>query len=140
MNFLLDTNAVSEWIKPQPDRGLVEWLDSIDEDRTYLSVLTFGELRRGLDRMADGRRRERLVRWLTDELADRFEGRLLPIDDVIAQAWGRMRARADLMGRSVDPTDALFAATAESHGLTLVTRNVRDFEATGVPIVNPWAQ
>ncbi|NNH74969.1 type II toxin-antitoxin system VapC family toxin [Nocardia uniformis] len=140
MNFLLDTNAVSEWVKPRPDHGLVGWLDAIDEDRTYLSVMTLGELRRGLDRLADGRRKERLARWLTDELSGRFEGRLLPIDEVVAQAWGRMRARTDLLGRSIDPIDGLFAATAEAHGLTLVTRNVRDFEATGVPIVNPWAQ
>lgn len=140
MNFLLDTNAVSEWLKPRPDPGLVRWLDAIDEDRTHLSVVTIGELRRGVDRMADGHRKERLARWLTDELPVRFEGRLLPIDEAIAQAWGRVRARTDLMGRSVDPVDALFAATAESHGLTIVTRNVRDFEPTGVPIVNPWAQ
>ncbi|MCP9624027.1 type II toxin-antitoxin system VapC family toxin [Nocardia otitidiscaviarum] len=140
MNFLLDTNAVSEWVKPQPNRGLADWFDSIDEDRTFLSVVTLGELRRGVDRLPDGKRRERLSAWLTEEVPDRFAGRLLPIDEVVALAWGRLRARVDVLGRCVDPVDGLIAATAESHGLTIVTRNVRDFEVTGVPIVDPWTR
>ena len=138
MNYLLDTYAVSDWMKPRPDPGLIEWLDSVDEDRTYLSVITLGELRRGVERLPDSARRERLAQWLTDELLDRFAGRVLGVDEVVAQAWGRLSARIEKLGRPVDPIDGLLAATAESHRMGLVTRNVKDFQNTGVPLICPW--
>ena len=138
MSYLLDTNAVSEWVKPRPDPGIAAWLDEVDEDRTYLSVITLGELRKGVDRLADGRRRDRLDRWLTGDLPERFSGRLLPVDAVVADEWGQLLARAECAWSAVGSPDALIAATAKVHGLQVVTRNVRDFRATGVDVISPW--
>ncbi len=137
MSFLLDTNVVSEWVKPRPDRGLVAWLDGVDEDQAFLSVVTFAELRHGIERTA-GARRIRLDAWLTDELPARFEGRVLAIDQIVADACGRCMARCQRAGRRIEAMDALVAATAEVHNLTLVTRNVTDFTASGISVLNPW--
>jgi len=138
MSYLLDTNAVSEWVRPRPDPGIVRWLDEVDEDRTYLSVITLGELRKGVDRLADGRRRGRLDQWLTIELPDRFAGRLLSVDAAVAGRWGRLLARAEHTGRAVAAVDALIAATADVHSLKVVTRNVGHFRDAGVEVVSPW--
>ncbi|PXX63848.1 hypothetical protein DFR70_10528 [Nocardia tenerifensis] len=138
--YLLDTDAVAEWIKPRPDPGLIAWLHAADEERMFLSVITIGEIRRGVDRMSDERRRTRLTTWLSDQVADRFDDRLLPVDFGVAQAWGRVRARADRAGHGIDAVDALIAATAEAHGLTLVTRNDKDFHGTGVQVLCPWGE
>jgi hypothetical protein len=138
LTYLLDTATVSEWTKPRPDLGVVRWLDEVDEDRTYLSVVTIAELRHGVERLASGRRRAALESWLDGELPDRFEGRLLPVERDVADAWGRLVARLERRGRPVDAMDALIAATAECRDLQVVTRNVVDFEPTGVAVVNPW--
>jgi toxin FitB len=138
MSFLLDTNAISEWVKPRPDPGIVLWLDEVDEDRTYLSVITLGELRKGVDRLAGGRRRDRLDQWLTSELPERFGERMLPVDAAIADQWGRLLAQAESAGTPVGGIDALIAATAKVHGLQVVTRNVGHFRHTGVDVISPW--
>jgi toxin FitB len=138
MSYLLDTNAISEWVKPRPDPGIAQWLDEVDEDRTYLSVITLGELRKGVDRLADGRRRARLDRWLASELPDRFGGRMLPVDAAVADEWGRLLARTENAGTPVGGTDALVAATAKVHGLQVVTRNVGHFRDAGVGVLSPW--
>ena len=139
MSFLLDTNVVSEWVKPQPHHGVVAWLGEVDEDAVFLSVVTLAELRRGIDRLPGGRRKQRLEVWLRDELPLRFTGRSLGIGDEIADAWGRLVARSEASGRAMSPMDAFIAATAVVHGLTLVTRNVADFRGVLPKIVNPWA-
>jgi toxin FitB len=138
MSYLLDTATVSEWTKPRPDPGVVRWLAEVDEDQTYLSVATITELRYGVERLATGRRRAALESWLEGELLDRFEERLLPVDREVADAWGRLLARLERRGRPLGGRDALIAATAECRDLQVVTRNVADFEPTGVPVVNPW--
>lgn len=138
MTFLLDTNVVSEWSKPRPDPAVVRWLDAVDEDRVYLSVVTLGELREGVDRLPAGRRRDRLHMWLVDDLRARFDGHLLPVDDVVADRWGALRAAAGGTGRTLPVVDALIAATALVHSLVVVTRNVRDLRGLGVQIVDPW--
>lgn len=139
MNFLLDTNAVSEWVKPQPNPGLVAWMDSADEDRIFLSVISLAELRYGVERMAQGRRRRRLDDWLQHELPMRFEGRILPVDACIADAWGNTVSRSEAAGRPISAMDAFLAATAELHRLTLVTRNVSHFPLLK-NILNPWIE
>lgn len=140
MSFLLDTNVVSEWIKPQPNPNVVAWLAEVDEDRVYMSVVSLAEIRHGVELMPIGRRRERLMSWLTDELPARFEGRILGIDQRIAEAWGIMMARSQKGGAQLGAMDAFFAATAHAHGLTLVTRNVRDFAKAIIPLLDPWTQ
>jgi toxin FitB len=138
MSFLLDTNAISEWAKHRPDPGIAAWLDEVDEDRTYLSVITLGELRKGVDRLAGGRRRDRLDQWLTSELPERFGERMLAVDAAVADQWGRLLAQAENIGTPVGGIDALIAATAKVHGLQVVTRNVGHFRHTGVDLISPW--
>jgi toxin FitB len=137
VNFLLDTNVVSEWVKPRPNPGLIGWTESADEDRIFLSVVSLAELRYGAERMAPGRRRGRLEQWLQHELPLRFEGRILPVDANVAEAWGRTVSRSEAAGRPIGAMDALLAATAETHQLTLVTRNVSDFPLLKA-VLNPW--
>jgi len=137
VNFLLDTNAVSEWVKPRPNPGLIAWMESADEDRVFLSVISLAELRYGAERMAAGARRSRIEEWLRDELPLRFAGRILPVDNHVAEAWGRTVSRAEAVGRPMGAMDAFLAATAELHRLTLVTRNVSDFPLLKA-VLNPW--
>jgi toxin FitB len=139
VNFLLDTNAVSEWVKPRPNPGLVAWMDSADEDRIFLSVISLAELRYGIERMAQGRRRRRLDDWLQHELPMRFEGRILPVDAGIAHGWGNTVSCSEAAGRPMSVMDAFLAATAEFHRLTLITRNVSHFPLLK-NILNPWIE
>jgi predicted nucleic acid-binding protein len=140
MTFLLDTNVVSEWVKPQPNPSVVAWLADVDEDRTFISVITLAELRSGIAALATGRRRDRLESWLAHDLPTRFEGRVLLIDAAVADGWGRITASAKTTGRSIHAMDAFLAATAHVHQLTLVTRNVSDFEGAGTPVHCPWSE
>ncbi len=137
MGFLLDTNAVSEWVKPRPNPGVIDWMEMADEDRIFISVISLAELRYGVERMAADRRRSQLERWLQDELPLRFESRVLPVDNTVAEAWGRTVSRAEAAGRPIGAMDAFLAATAETHQLTLVTRNVSDFPLLKA-VLNPW--
>jgi toxin FitB len=139
MSFLLDTNVVSEWIKPRPNPSLIAWLEEVDEDRTFLSVVTLTELRYGIERMAPGKRRNRLENWLQHELSLRFEERILNIDSAVAHACGRLVAQREKLGRPMEAMDAYLAATAEVHHLTLVTRNDFDFQGTVRSMLNPWS-
>ena len=97
MNFLLDTNVVSEWTKPRPDSGVVDWLAQIDEDAVFLSVVTFAELRHGIERLPASKRRKQLDEWLRGELPLRFEQRILQVDGAVADEWGRLVARHDAL-------------------------------------------
>ena len=137
MNFLLDTNAVSEWVKPQPNPGLIGWMAAADEDRIFISVVSLAELHYGVERMPASRRRSRLEQWLQHELPLRFENRILLVDTNIAEAWGRAVSRSEAAGRPIGAIDAFLAATAEIHQLTLVTRNVSDFPLLKA-VLNPW--
>jgi predicted nucleic acid-binding protein len=139
VNFLLDTNLVSEWTKARPDPGVIGWLADADEDRVFVSVITLAELRQGVERLAIGRRRKRLNEWIENELLFRFDQRILPIDAATANAWGRIVARREALGRPIGTMDAFIAATAQVHKLTLATRNQSDFESSVDSIVNPWS-
>lgn len=138
MNFLLDTCVLSEIVKVSPNPAVVEWVAAQDEHRLFLSVITIGELHKGIARLASGSRRETLRQWLDDDLQDRFRGRVLGIDSGIAREWGTILAEAENRGRPLPAIDALIAASAKVHTCAVVTRNVGDFEPTGVEVVNPW--
>jgi predicted nucleic acid-binding protein len=138
VSFLLDTNVVSEWVRPRPNAGVMAWLAEADEDGVFLSVVTLAELRHGIERMAAGQRRRRLNEWLANDLIFRFEGRVVPVDVAVADSWGRLTASREASGRPISVADAFIAATAAVHGLTLVTRNVADFERT-VRTISPWS-
>ncbi len=138
MSFLLDTDVVSEWAKPRPEPGVAAWLAAVDEDEVFMSVVSFAELKRGVGLMPVGHRRNRLLDWIAYDLTARFDGRVLDVDRGVADAWGQLMARSHTGGRALGAMDAFFAATAVSHDLTLVTRNIRDFNDLGLPLHNPW--
>lgn len=137
MNFLLDTNAVSEWVKRRPNPGLIRWMQSADEDRIFLSVITLAELRHGVERLPEGRRRAQLEPWIKRDLPLRFDKRILPIDEEIAQAWGVAVAMSESVGRPLNVMDAFLLATAKVRDLTLITRNVNHFPLLQA-LLNPW--
>jgi predicted nucleic acid-binding protein len=138
VSYLLDTNTVSELIKPGAAINVTSWLDHLDEGQVFLSVATFAEARRGVELMAVGRRRNLLKTWLDEELPTRFAGRILEIDRPVAESWGSVMARSQRLGKPISVLDGFFAGTAEVHGLTLATRNIRHFVDLGIPVYDPW--
>lgn len=138
MTYLIDTNVISEGMRRRPDERVVSWLAAVDEDAAYLSAMTVSEVRYGIERLPSGRRRSGLDTWLTVGLVERFASHVLPVDLEVADMLGRVLASCEARGRPVRGADAAIAATGLCHELTVVTRNVRDFEATGVMVLNPW--
>ncbi len=136
--FLLDTNCISELVRSKPEPSVLEWMEAADESLLYLSVLTLGEIRKGVAGLPQGRRRTHLETWLELELRARFSGRVLPIDAAVADRWGLLAAEAKRKGRTLSAIDGLLAATALHHNLTIVSRNVSDFANTQASILNPW--
>jgi len=136
--FLLDTNVLSELIKAEPDGNVVRWVEETEETILFLSVLTLGEVRSGIERMNPGRRRGQLESWFKVDLRQRFQNRILSITDTIADRWGALSASAAKKGRPLPVIDGLLAATALHHDLIVVTRNDVDVNGTGVPTLNPW--
>lgn len=135
MSYLVDTNVISELVRPTPDERVMGWFRTVPESALYLSVLTLGEIRKGVEKTANRRRRESLRLWLEQDLSARFEERLLPVTRGVADRWGRLLAEVE---RPVAAIDSLLAATALHHELRLVTRNVEDFRFPGLDLVNPW--
>jgi len=135
LSYLLDTNVLSELRRKSPHPGVVAWFGRRPASTLFLSVLTLGEIRKGVEGLPDAERRSALVDWLEVDLPAFFLGRLLPVDAPVADRWGRLLAAA---GRPIPAIDSLLAATALHHDLTLVTRNLRDFEGLGVALINPW--
>jgi predicted nucleic acid-binding protein len=136
--YLLDTNCISEAVRTRPDPRVMSWLETTDEGLLYLSVLTLGEIRKGVATLPQGRRRTLLEAWLSAELQARFSTRILPIDGAVADRWGSVAAAAKIKGRALSTIDGLLAATAIQHNLTIVSRNDIDFAHTQVPVLNPW--
>jgi toxin FitB len=138
VRYLLDTNVISEWTRPRPDPAVVAWLDAADEDMLYLSVVAFAEIRLGIELLPEGRKRSRISAWLARDLAVRFEGRIIGIEQNIAAAWAVIVVRGRVRGATPPILDAFMAATALVHRMTLVTRNERDLAGLDVPVLNPW--
>lgn len=139
MRLLLDTNVLSEVTKPRPAEGVLNWLHGLDEDRTFISIVSIAEIRRGVALMENGRKRDALDEWLAHDLPQRFDNRTIAVESAVAFAWGDLMALAKRSGRGLASMDGLIAATAIAHDLKLATRNTRDFEGFGIDIVDPWA-
>jgi len=135
VSYLLDTNVVSELVRTSPDPAVVAWFDHVPDDSLYISVLTIGEIRKGIESVTDSRRKEKLRVWLEHTLPDWFEDRVLVIDEAVAEQWGRLQAQA---GRPLPAIDSLLAASAIQHDLRMVTRNEKDFSFPGLEVINPW--
>jgi len=139
LGFLLDTNVISELMKPRPNRRVAEWVDATAEELLHLSVISIGEVRKGIDLLDEADpRRAALQSWLDRDLRVRFAGRLFVFDDAVAERWGQLEALAKKRRLTLPTIDAQLAATALHYGLTFVTRNTGDIAPTGVSIVNPW--
>lgn len=140
MSFLLDTAVVSELVRKTPSTAVLKWIDGQDEASLYLSVLTIGELEKGVARLPASVRKTRLQSWVRRDLVERFGGRLLPIDTRTAARWGSVTGESEKRGTPLPVIDCLIAATALVYGLTVVTRNIGDFERCGAACVNPWGE
>jgi toxin FitB len=138
MNYLLDTCVLSEYTRRRPDGKVIQWMDAIRDDELYISVITFGEIQRGIDKLTESPRRTDLITWMNEDLVNRFDGRIVPIDLETMLLWGNLTARMDANGTPMSLMDSLIAVSALRNNLVLVTRNETDFQASGVRLVNPW--
>lgn len=138
MSWLLDTCAISEYAKRAPNRNVIAWLDAQDELSMFISVITLGEIEKGILKLraTDAHRSQRLTAWL-GLVEQRFAGRILPLDSASLHIWAQLSANAELAGKPLPVMDGLIMATAQCHGLTVATRNVQDF-AHYPQVLNPW--
>lgn len=136
--FLLDTNIPSELTRPNPQRSVADWLDNADDERLFLSVISLGEILKGITILPTSKRRTQLEEWLEGTLRPWFGDRILPVNETVAERWGVLSGQCKVKGRPLKVADGLIAATALTNDLALVTRNVSDFEGLGVKIINPW--
>jgi tRNA(fMet)-specific endonuclease VapC len=140
MNYVLDTNVISKLISKQPNKKVVEWLDRLDPNTIYLSVITIGEIRKGIEKLPPSKRRDAVKEWLEVDLLLRFQGRILEITTEVMLIWGELTGRLEKEGKPITAIDSLIAAIALQGNYCLVTRNEHDFQNTGVTIINPWKE
>jgi toxin FitB len=138
MKYLLDTCVLYECVKPAPNKKVLAWLEACDENTLFLSVLTLGEIQKGITKLKSGKRKTKLQHWLDIHLRTRFSERILPIDQDVARTWGRIQGEAEGHGMPLPTIDGLLAATALTHNLVFVTRNLKDVQATPAALLNPW--
>ena len=138
MAFLLDTNVISETVRPKPEPRILDWLEHQSPEELYLSAMTISELMRGAYKVKEKARRDRLTTWIEEDLRRQFETRLLPFNDSSARIWGELMGNGDRTGKTPSAFDAQIAAIAINRGLVLVTRNVKNFERFDLEILNPW--
>jgi len=138
LNFLLDTCVISELVKPKPNSKIIEWIRNCHEQNLFLSSLTIGEIKKGISKLSESKKKRNLMHWLENDLLQRFNQRILAIDESVALTWGDMLSSCEKKGIQVPVIDGLIASTAIVHGMTLVTRNIEDIEPTGVAVHNPW--
>lgn len=136
--FLLDTNVPSELVRPRPEPKVQAWVAAQNLDTLFITSVSFGELRKGIIMLPQGKRRAELEAWIETDLSILFSGRVLSVTRSVAERWGVLEGQRQLAGKPLNVPDGMIAATALEHGLTLVTRNVKDFEQLGVSILNPW--
>ena len=138
MKYLLDTCVISELVTKYPRLQVVDFVDALDSDDVYLSVITIGEIAKGIEKLPKSKRKQELNSWLKEDLLVRFDGKIIPLDTEVLMQWGILIASLELSGTTLPAVDSLIAATTLTHKLTLVTRNVDDFRGTEMEIVNPW--
>lgn len=140
MTYLLDTNVISELVKPVPDVNVWEWLNALPDEQLFISAITVGELHRGIELLPPSTRKSNYERWLQEEILARYADRIVTVDIMVMLRWGALMAETTAKGRSLPIFDSLLAATALAHNMQLVTRNVQDFADAGVRLINPWQE
>ena len=137
MNYLLDTCILSELVKPEPNPKVIKWISSFPSDSFFLSALTIGEIRKGITKLPESKKKQKLAGWLITLLKD-YKDRIYKIDVTVAENWGVMQGKAEQNGKPMSTIDSLIAATAKAHNLIIVTRNETDFQGGNIPVINPW--
>ncbi len=138
MNYLLDTCVISELTRKKPEQKVITWISGIPEKTLFLSIFTLAEIHKGIEKLADGKKKRALHEWVNSELTERFENRILIFDLSAARKWGEIQGQAELQGKPMSLIDGLISSIASVNNMTLVTRNVKDMEASGVKLFNPW--
>ena len=138
MNYLLDTCVISELIKKQPNPKVAKWISDVEETSLFISVLTIGELHKGIEKLPESKKKNKLHKWVTYDLKKRFENKIIDFDLQTATIWGKIQAKSELLDQTLPAIDALIAATGIAHDLIVVTRNTKDMETSGVDLLNPW--
>ena len=138
MNYLLDTCVISELIKKQPDYKVLQWISDIEEANMFISVLTIGELHKGIEKLPESRKKNKLHNWVTHDMGKRFQDKIIDFDLQTATIWGKIQARSEISGQKLPAIDSFIAATGISHDLIVVTRNTKDMQNSGVELLNPW--
>jgi len=138
VKYLLDTCVISEVIKKKPDENVLAWLQAQDENNLYLSVLTFGEIEKGIEKSADQNRKAKLKLWIEDDLKQRFAGRIIPVDMNIVTRWGSIQGISELAGKTMPTMDGLIAVSGVVNNCIVVTRNISDMEQSTAELLNPW--
>lgn len=138
MNYLLDTCVISELVTKRPNPQVIAWIDSTEEARLHLSVITLGEIQKGIEKLSDSERKTELETWLNETLLRRFADRIALIDTDVMLAWGRLAGALEKVGKPMSAIDSLIAAIALHNNFIIVTRNETDFENAGIKVFNPW--
>ena len=138
MKYLLDTCVISELVAKQPSEKVIDWIDNIEQESVYLSVITIGEIYKGIEKLPESKRKINLQKWLNDELIIRFRGKILLVDTNVMLVWGELTGRLDIEGKRMPAIDSLIAAIAIHNNCSLVTRNEDDFKNVALSIINPW--
>ena len=137
MKYLLDTCVISEFVKPVPHKNVISWIKDISSEMLFLSVVTIGEIRKGITKLPDSKKKQKLTLWL-NTLLEEYKERIIPIDLMVADTWGIIQGNAEKNGKPMATIDGLISATAYTHNLTFITRNEEDFTISKIPIINPW--
>lgn len=137
MKYLLDTCVISEFVKPVPHKNVISWIKDISSEMLFLSVVTIGEIRKGITKLPDSKKKQELSLWLNTLLGE-YKERIIPIDLMVADTWGIIQGNAEKNGKPMATIDGLISSTAYTHNLTLITRNEEDFTISKIPIINPW--
>ena len=140
MNYLLDTCLISELAKSEPNKKVVDWVLSENETNFYVSVLTFGELHKGIEKLPESKKKKELRIWVENDLRNRFQNRIIGIDTRVSVTWGKIQSIAEKKGKPMPAIDSLIAATGIAHGMIVVTRNISDMKQSGVDLFNPWSE
>ena len=138
MNYILDTCVISELIKPEPQPSVCTWIENQDNNAMFLSVITLGEIQKGVSRLDDGAKKTQLQSWLDKDLALRFENRILDINEPMMKLWGNILAMSEKTGHKLPVIDTMIASTAIFHHMAVVTRNIKDMAMDGLTVINPW--
>jgi predicted nucleic acid-binding protein len=139
MNYILDTNVISELVASEADQRVTAWIDSLDSESVFLSVITIGELKKGIEMLPNSKLKSTLETWLQEDLLVRFRDHILPLDISVLLTWGMLEASMEKQGNPLPAIDSLLAATTAQSGFTLATRNIAHFKPARISLIDPWA-